>query len=257
MARLFDAVQSLGLDLGMTFDIGNWHWTGECPLQAAGAGPRVPMYVISPWSKGGWVDSQLFDHTSVGRFIEKRFGVTIPAITPWARAVCGDLTTAFDFAHPNDPRVPALPDMSDYAAAEAKSKLLPAVTAPATPLPLYQERGVRFSRALPYELQVTARIREPGAPPRSNSASRTRTRSARSFTCTTSWTSARSRAATRSRRASGSATIGSPRTMVPMTCGCSARTASIVISSATRSASRRRRRRTRKSTWRTTCEASN
>jgi phospholipase C len=33
------------------------------------------MYVISPWSRGGWVNSQVFDHTSVLRFLEARFGV--------------------------------------------------------------------------------------------------------------------------------------------------------------------------------------
>src|SRR6202034_2080547 len=71
-----------------------------------GLGPRVPMYVISPWSKGGWVNSQVFDHSSVGQFLEKRFSVQIPAISPWHRAVCGDLTTAFDFVHPNDPVFP-------------------------------------------------------------------------------------------------------------------------------------------------------
>ena len=62
-----------------------------------GLGPRVPMYVISPWSKGGWVSSETFDHTSVGQFLEKRFGVAIPAISPWHRAVCGDLLSAFNF----------------------------------------------------------------------------------------------------------------------------------------------------------------
>jgi phospholipase C len=36
---------------------------------------RVPMMVISPWSKGGWVNSQVFDHTSLIRFLERRFGV--------------------------------------------------------------------------------------------------------------------------------------------------------------------------------------
>jgi sugar phosphate isomerase/epimerase len=42
LAPFFDAVQSQGLALGMTFDMGNWHWTGECPLQAAAAlAPRV------------------------------------------------------------------------------------------------------------------------------------------------------------------------------------------------------------------------
>ena len=33
-----------------------------------GPGPRVPLYVISPWSRGGWVNSQVFDHTSVLMF---------------------------------------------------------------------------------------------------------------------------------------------------------------------------------------------
>ena len=126
-------------------------------LRPWGMGPRVPMYVISPWSKGGWVASQVFDHTSVGQFIEKRFGVTIPAISPWSRAVSGDLTSAFDFVNPNDPHFPTLPDMSNYAAIEAASRLLPTVSAPATPQPLYQEPGTRYSRALPYELHTTAR----------------------------------------------------------------------------------------------------
>ena len=40
-----------------------------------GLGVRVPMIVISPWSKGGWVNSQVFDHTSLIRFIEQRFDV--------------------------------------------------------------------------------------------------------------------------------------------------------------------------------------
>lgn len=43
-----------------------------------GLGPRVPMYVVSPWSKGGWVNSQVSDHSSVIRFIEARFGVKEP-----------------------------------------------------------------------------------------------------------------------------------------------------------------------------------
>ena len=124
-----------------------------------GMGARVPMYVISPWSRGGWVSSQVFDHTSVGQFIEKRFGVTIPAISPWSRAVSGDLTSAFNFVTPNDPSVPTLPDMSDYAAIEAASKKLPTVSVPGTPEPLYQESGTRFSRALPYELHTNAHLK--------------------------------------------------------------------------------------------------
>jgi len=58
------------------------------------------MYVISPWSRGGWVNSQVFDHTSIGMFLEQRFGVTVDIISPWHRAVSGDLTSAFDFNRP-------------------------------------------------------------------------------------------------------------------------------------------------------------
>jgi phospholipase C len=68
-----------------------------------GLGQRVPFLVISPWSKGGYVNSEVCDHTSVVQFIEKRFGVFESNISPWRRAVCGDLTTMFNFAQPNGP----------------------------------------------------------------------------------------------------------------------------------------------------------
>ena len=71
-----------------------------------GLGPRVPMLVVSPWSRGGWVNSQVFDHTSVIRFLEARFGVAEPNISPWRRAVAGDLTSAFDFAGDRGPHHP-------------------------------------------------------------------------------------------------------------------------------------------------------
>ncbi|WAC14018.1 phosphocholine-specific phospholipase C [Dyadobacter pollutisoli] len=121
-----------------------------------GMGPRVPMYIISPWSKGGWVDSQVADHTSVGQFLEKRFKVSIPAISPWHRAVSSDLTSAFDFVNPNDPVFPKLPDTANYADLEASSKLLPKAAAPESPAPLFYEKGTRFSRALPYRLHTHA-----------------------------------------------------------------------------------------------------
>ncbi|HSB97930.1 MAG TPA: phospholipase domain-containing protein, partial [Spongiibacteraceae bacterium] len=125
-----------------------------------GLGARVPLYVISPWSKGGWVNSQVFDHTSVGQFLEKRFGVTIPAISPWHRAVSGDLTSAFDFATPNRARFPKLPDTRNYLEVEKQQSALPAALPPSTPKPLYQESGSRYSRALPYELHVHGRVDE-------------------------------------------------------------------------------------------------
>lgn len=122
-----------------------------------GLGPRVPLYVISPWSRGGWVNSQVFDHTSVGRFLERRFGVTVPAISPWHRAVCGDLTSAFDFVTPNEAPFPQLPSVADSALRVAANLKLPRPVPPGAPEALFQESGVRRSRALPYELHVDAR----------------------------------------------------------------------------------------------------
>jgi len=124
-----------------------------------GLGPRVPMTVVSPWTKGGFVCSQVFDHTSVIRFIETRFGVMEPNITPWRRAVCGDLTTAFDFRTP-DAQMPVLPDTSNYKTiADNQCATQPAPTVPAVPGVIDpQEPGTRFARALPYELYVQSSV---------------------------------------------------------------------------------------------------
>jgi phospholipase C len=124
-----------------------------------GLGPRVPMYVISPWSRGGWVNSQVFDHTSVARFLEKRFDLVIPAISPWHRAVCGDLTSAFDFVTPNELPSPPLPRVLGSEAIVAVHSQRPRPVPPSTPEALFQEAGVRPSRALPYELHVRAECR--------------------------------------------------------------------------------------------------
>lgn len=124
-----------------------------------GLGPRVPLYVISPWSRGGWVSSQVFDHTSVGQFLERRFGVTVPSISPWHRAVCGDLTSAFDFVTPNEAPFPELPWVAESASRVAANLKRPPPMPPAAPERLSQEPGMRRSRALPYQLQVHASSR--------------------------------------------------------------------------------------------------
>jgi len=122
-----------------------------------GLGVRVPMLVISPWSKGGWVCSQVFDHTSVIRFIERRFGVMEPNISAWRRAVCGDLTAAFDFANPDAAPAP-LPSTQTYAPPDnvRHGDYQPSVPAQQA-MPL-QEPGLRPARALPYRLSVDGRI---------------------------------------------------------------------------------------------------
>ena len=130
-----------------------------------GLGPRVPMLVMSPWSKGGWVNSQVFDHTSIVRFLERRFGVLEPNIGAWRRAVCGDLTSCFDFASP-DASIPRLPAYGTALAdaERVRQRATPAIEVPpesAQAAPR-QEEGTRPSRALPYLLEVLAEPRADG-----------------------------------------------------------------------------------------------
>lgn len=126
--------------------------------EPVGLGPRVPMLVISPWSKGGFVNSQLFDHTSVIRFLEQRFGVAEPNITAWRRSVCGDLMTAFDFSMPNG-ELERLPDTGNYAAAAVRQRDLPPPR-PETQTRPEQEKGLRPARSLPYDLDATGVVRD-------------------------------------------------------------------------------------------------
>jgi len=130
--------------------------------EPVGLGPRVPMIVVSPWSKGGFVNSQVHDHTSVIRFLEARFGVEEPHISKWRRTVCGDLTSLFDFANPNGPPH-ELPDAAHLPARAAKAKTLPFPMPPAAAQGHpRQEPGGRPARPLPYEFQVAAHRRDGG-----------------------------------------------------------------------------------------------
>jgi phospholipase C len=76
-----------------------------------GLGFRVPMLVVSPFARGGFVSSDTFDHTSTLRFLESRFGAEVPNLSAWRRSITGDLTSAFNFANVN-PLVPSLPQPS-------------------------------------------------------------------------------------------------------------------------------------------------
>jgi len=118
-----------------------------------GLGPRVPMFVVSPWSTGGWVCSETYDHTSIIRLLEARFGVREPQITPWRRAICGDLTAAFDFSR-FDQAPPQLPDTSSYAPADRERHPTYFPDPPKTGSMPRQERGTRPARAIGYDFQV-------------------------------------------------------------------------------------------------------
>lgn len=124
-------------------------YVGGEPL---GLGPRVPMVVISPWTVGGFVCSQTFDHSSVTQFLERRFGFTQPEITQWRRTVAGDLTSAFDFSSPR-----SRPAANQPAPAPALTpRWLP--SPPQSQTMAVQENGTRPARALPYQADANASL---------------------------------------------------------------------------------------------------
>ncbi|MFJ9707773.1 phosphocholine-specific phospholipase C [Streptomyces sp. NPDC101234] len=116
---------------------------------AYGLGQRVPMIVVSPWSKGGYVCSETLDHTSIIRFMENRFGVHEPNISPWRRAISGDLTAAFDFSR-KDTKPVALPTTDGYQPPDKNRHPDYVPTPPANPVLPRQERGSRPTRPLKY-----------------------------------------------------------------------------------------------------------
>ncbi|WP_067482721.1 phosphocholine-specific phospholipase C [Actinomadura hibisca] len=117
-----------------------------------GLGFRVPMTVVSPWTAGGFVCSEVFDHTSTIRFLERWLGVREPNISAWRRTVAGDLTSAFDFRRPARPQrvpKPATPPKFYFR----WPPLPPIVQKGAAPEP-----GTRPARPLPYRPEASARL---------------------------------------------------------------------------------------------------
>ncbi len=157
-------------------------------LQDARTGPiglgfRVPMIVASPWTRGGWVNSQVFDHTStlqlLERFVKAKYGKTVREenISAWRRTVTGDLTSVF---RPYDAREAALDfvnrDRYVVGIEKARYKEVPSnyqkLTAKqiaeinhspqSSALIANQEPGIRPACALPYELYADGRLTSDG-----------------------------------------------------------------------------------------------
>ncbi|MGO9495527.1 MAG: alkaline phosphatase family protein [Solirubrobacteraceae bacterium] len=104
------------------------------PNWPIGGGIRVPAFVISPWSVGGYVATEQFDHTSVLQFLEQLTGVAEPNITPWRRQTFGDLTSALGFSNGKPSTFPrTLPNtIGEFWEAENEVETLPAPTPPTT-----------------------------------------------------------------------------------------------------------------------------
>ena len=108
-----------------------------------GLGFRVPCIIVSPWTVGGYVNSEVSDHTSQLRFLERITGVKETNISDWRRRTVGDLTSAFRFNHSQEP--PILPDTQGAATlAQYEASQLPLPTAPGAEQSIpRQERGHR------------------------------------------------------------------------------------------------------------------
>ncbi|MCF0065309.1 phospholipase C, phosphocholine-specific [Dyadobacter chenwenxiniae] len=145
-----------------------------------GLGYRVPMIIASPWTRGGFVNSEIFDHTSslqfLENFIEKKFGKNVREenITNWRRTICGDLTSVFRPYNGEKMENPAFLDKNQFIEEIHQSQFRQTPDnfkklsltdikeisqnlreSPAFPT---QEKGIRPACALPYELYSNARF---------------------------------------------------------------------------------------------------
>jgi phospholipase C len=142
-----------------------------------GLGFRVPMVIASPWTKGGWVNSEVFDHTSTLQFLEKflhqKTGKKIMEtnISPWRRLICGDLTSVFRPYYSDAIPSPefVVKDAFIESIYNAKFKKLPddfrllnnkqIKQFNADPhTHMQQEKGTKPSCALPYDMHVDGKL---------------------------------------------------------------------------------------------------
>ena len=153
---------------------------------AVGLGYRVPLIIASPWSRGGWVNSEVCDISStlifLEKFLNKKFGKNIKEenISSWRRAISGDLTSAFRPYHGEEIHFPKPIERNAFMKEihDARFKKLPSGFKALTPKEIEdfnenpkkspylprQEIGIRNANALPYEHYIEEHLnRETGA----------------------------------------------------------------------------------------------
>jgi len=179
---------SAGIDTGLEYTYVTDELAQGVSEKQARSGPigmgfRIPTIIASPWTRGGWVNSQLFDHTSTLQFLEgfmqAKYGkqVVESNISPWRRAVAGDFTSCF---RPHNAAEPTLSyvnrDKHIEMIAQAKTKPVPTIPAPLTADKIaaintdprkaseisHQEPGTRPACALPYELHANGALSADG-----------------------------------------------------------------------------------------------
>jgi phospholipase C len=179
---------SKGIDTGIEYTYAQDEIVQGVSSEEARSGPigmgfRVPMMIASPWTRGGWVNSQLFDHTSTLTFLESflqdKYGKTVKEenISDWRRAVAGNLTSVF---RPFDAKEPELDFLNRekfvVSIQQARYKEIPSSYKKLSATEIeqvnnnllrssstsHQESGIRPSCALPYELYAEGALSSDG-----------------------------------------------------------------------------------------------
>jgi phospholipase C len=179
---------SEGIDTGFEYTYKSDELAQGTPEHEARSGPigmgfRIPTIIASPWTRGGWVNSQLFDHTSALQFLEQfvqaKFGKTVREenISAWRRAVAGDFTSCFRVHNANEPEIKYLNrDRYIETIVAARDKGLPTGYKSLTKSDMvaitvnpressaisHQEPGTRPACPLPYELYAHGAISADG-----------------------------------------------------------------------------------------------
>lgn len=157
------------------------HDTKDCRQGPVGLGYRVPLIIASPWSRGGWVNSQVFDHTSslqfLEQFLQQKYKKEIQEtnISEWRRYVCGDLTSVFRSYNGEKMNYPQKINRNEFVQKvhNAKFRHAPGGWAALTKEEVervrkqdvssrmpQQEKGTRPSCALPYMLEADGHLSE-------------------------------------------------------------------------------------------------
>jgi phospholipase C len=148
---------------------------GDARGNSIGLGFRVPMVIASPWSRGGYVCSQVFDHTSIVQFLENLLShktgkpIRETNVTAWRRAVCGDLSSAFQTGAaatqaaklaypPRDQVIEGIHKAKFRGLPSGYRKFSAADIAQYRHWMPKQEAGTRRSLPLPYELYASGRL---------------------------------------------------------------------------------------------------
>ncbi len=177
---------SKGIDAAAEYVMRDDELTRKRPWEARdnsiGLGYRVPLIIASPWTRGGFVCSQVFDHTSPLQFLEKfltkKLGKQVleTNISEWRRTVCGDLTSAFQLHATNAEQTLSFPARDAFIEQIHRSQFkdLPSGYQKLTRADIEQirgnptgaaklprqERGIRPSCGLPYDLVVDGNLAE-------------------------------------------------------------------------------------------------